>query len=311
MASASEISDGRGGSEFSSTRVFRYFADSSAEDENTIRASGLVPIRGAQHPRNPALFVKDVNARHEARTARQWIVTVEYVTAGGLTQLVKETNINPLVRRVIVEGKTVQVRRSGNRAYLLGTKTIGDWKDGKGASFPQQRTPVCTSAREIIEGRERIESQFAWEVTYNVDRIPFVLADYLETINKTPVQIRGLTLPKWTLLFGMFNHTDIQEQPIVAEIVQVYYGAKFALLYRKDTWVQPVTDRGYFELEEGTGNQIEMLTDDGKKPSAPLLLDGQGHKLAKPTEDKTVYRWYSDYPEVDFTSILAPLRVQG
>lgn len=305
-----EIPRGRDGGPFESTRVFRVTTNAASDGDQTVLASGLVPTRGLQHPTNAGLFVTDVKARQLDGTSRVWIVTVTYGRiASGIPQLAKETNINPLVQRVKVEGRSIVVKRAVEKSRFVYIGTLAEWEAAKlSQSIPTTPIPVLTSAREVMLGLERDYTEFFWEVTYNVDQIPFFMTDYMECINSAPVIIRGMSLPRWTLKFSGFTHSDLLEQQIVAEIYQYYYQIRFNLHYKKDGWIEPRRDAGHLELVNGTDKQAEILVD-GRKPAVPILLDGAGAVLANPTPETTQYSFWSDYEEKNMAAILAPLNI--
>lgn len=318
VVSVRELFNGRGGGVDDSTRMFRVICNSVNDDDQTIIGSGMVPQKGLSHPRNPTLFCTDVKPKQESRTAFHWLTTCTYgrVGSGGMPNLpAKEVSINPLVRRVNVEGKSVTTKRGVETSHLLFIGTMTEWNNGQpsGGLFDPGVTglpaePVMTSAYEPIEGQEIDDTEFVFEVTWNVEQIPFYLANLSNAINSDQVTIRGIQFPKWSLKFAGFQHSDLLEQELTQFVSQYYYRVQFNLHYRRQLWITPRIDRGFYKLDEGA--QVEILTNRGSRPGVPILLDGAGDVLADPTPETTEYLFYMDYPQRPFNQFLAPLNVQ-
>jgi hypothetical protein len=291
------------GTKSESTRVFRVTTNTPYDDEQSIYSSGMLPFYNSAHPRNTGLFARTFRADQE-NGAYIWKATVGYDNvASPLPQLATEFQPNPLLRRVKVRGKTVHSREAMTAAPLVYTGTIAAFANGTSGSMTTKESPLQSSSHEPFEGYEKDVDQFVWEVTWNVSTIPFWVTDYNNTMNSAPVQLLGLTLPKWSLKLRGFSHSDLLTEKVGVTSFN-YYQVQFELHYRKDLWFRGIADRGFYKLVGGKQQRIEL--DDGMTPVVPVPLDGAGGAISSPSLVNCVYRWYAPSPEKNFSQLPIP-----
>lgn len=308
VTSVRELSVGRSGgfdvTKSEATRVFRVTTNYAYDDEQSIFASGMLPLYNSVHPRNQFLFARTFRADQE-NGYYLWKATVGYDnTAAPLPQLAAELQPNPLLRRVKVRGKTVHAKEALTHAPYIDTTTVAAWNNGVGRTIVASADyPLQSSSHEAFEGYEKNVDQFVWEVTWNVNVIPFWVTDLSNSINNAPVQLLGLTLPSRTLMLRGFAHSDLLTERVGVSSVN-YYQVQFELHYKRDGWFLGIADRGFFKLVGGKQQRIEL--DDGRLPAVPVPLDGSGSPITSPTLASTVFRWYAPSPEKSFSQLPLP-----
>lgn len=153
-------------------------------------------------------------------------------------------------------------------AKLVQTRAVTSDKDGK---------PITTSAGEEFE--EPLEQDIAYAcfiATRNVASLDTWVADmanYINSVNKTPYRTLGQRC--WWC-------QDIAISDLILESGYAYYQEEWTIAMNLNTWDEEILDRGWKVLEGDAPNQklVNARDDKGNDLTAPVLLDGQGKKLA-------------------------------
>lgn len=308
-----KIGEGRGGglgaNETESEEIYLVQTNNPKDTEQTIFRSGMLPQYGFPHEDNPNIFARTFRAR-EHKGAYWWKATVGYDNRplGELPTFAKETQPIPWLRRVKVRGKSVHSKEALKHAPYIDTVTPVAWNNGTGRTIVASADfPLESSSHEAFEGFEKNIDQFVWEVTWNVQTIPFWVANLNNMINNAPVTLLGLTLPAHSLMVRGFAHSDLLEEQLGPYLKYRYYQITFDLHYRRDNWFLGIPDRGFYKIVGGA--QKEILLADGSKPVVPVPLDGNGAVLSSPTAATVLFRWYAPYGEASFSDLPIPASV--
>lgn len=291
---------------YATTRIFQVTCSLATDTIEEIRVSGMVPALWSQHPRNPNLRVKNVSLR-ESHGPKVHDVAVEYdneASIGTLPKLAEEFKPNPLERRLSVIGKSIHATEPLTKVWRFGAKTLSEFPALiASAPFPTKQEPFSNTATDAIEGQEKNADQFGWDVTWNRETIPFWLANLQNTINKEPILIRGLELPRWTCLFRDLSHSDQLVWRLTEETTPYYYfQIKFGIYFRKDTWLKVTPNVGFHQLKPG--GVKEIILDHLNVPvNQPVAIDQYGAKIHDITPENFVYVVDSPFPEASWASI--------
>jgi hypothetical protein len=189
-----------------------------------------------------------------------------------------EANPNPLLRPVRYRG-----------AKLVKTRAVTVDNTGK---------PITTSAKEEFD--EPLEEDVAYPIlvaTRNVLTLNNWLADLANFYNSVNSgAYRGETARKWWCI-------DIEVSDLINEQGYEYYQETWHLGWSHETWDEKILDRGW-KILEGEGaeqKQVNAKDSDGADLTAPILLDGSGHKLAVTADP--IYRTFKIRREVNWSSI--------
>lgn len=186
-----------------------------------------------------------------------------------------EAIANPLSRPVRYRGVKV-----------VATKAVTTDKDG---------VPITTSAKEEFD--EPLEQEICYAgfiATRNVstlDNWVSDLATYVNSVNSGTY--RTLPARNWWCM-------DIECSDLITESGYSYYQESWQIVMNLDKWDEQLLDRGWKILDED-GQQVNATDDAGADLTAPVLLDGSGHKLT--TGDDPVARTFRVKREVSWGGI--------
>jgi hypothetical protein len=308
VLSVTEIYTNRGGQtgdKDADIRTFQVITSDGRDNKYRILNSGMVPVRGSSHSTQSNLFCKNVDCQPDSsvKSPRHWIVKAEYDNQpfGALPNLSSALNINPLLRAVEIEGKSIIARAARTDGRLIATRRLSSWAGGTGLQIPQDLTPFENTAHEAFEGHEEDIHQWIIEVTINAETVPIWIADYQGSINRDSVTIRGYPkpFPRWSLMVKGFQHSKQLDEKLPNGAIVSYIQSKFSLHFKRGLWVVPVRNEGYYELVNN--EKLKAIRIAGSKPTAKVLLNENGTVMDNPTAENALYRFYADGPEADFS----------
>lgn len=273
VVEVSEVWQQRGGNyagiiDEDSTRHFRVRTNSTADTDETIMRSGMIPAYLDAHPNNASKTVRSISIRNRSESPLIWDVTVEYSNK-PLDQKDQETETNPLNRPLKC---TIEIE-------WLESFTIYD-RDGN---------VMRTSAEEPYEPirDDILVIKFACEK--NVETIPDWFLEK-PRVNSVAVELRGLTMPAGTAKLVQKSVGEV-ETVTVDEVEITFTTIKYEIQYRSGGWKHRQADAGYQALDDdGLSYEIVVSDKNGQqvRPTKPQFLDGEGHLLDTPIDPEEI-----------------------
>jgi hypothetical protein len=278
-------------------RMFDVVMTSGLDTKYTILKSGLVPLRGHSHHTEAHLTCKNTDTRPNPRanSPRHWLHKCEYDNQpyAPLPQLATAIEVNPLLRKVEIEGRSYIGRQARTLGALIATKTLADWNNGAGTTIPTDLSPLQSTAYEPFEGHEEDDPIWVVDVTLNAATVQDWVRTYQGAINKDAVEITGYSgvFPPRTLMLKDWSHSKRLSEKLPSGVVVDYFATRFGLHYKRRGWITPIRNEGYFKLVSGIQKLITIL---GARPSAKVLLDANGNVLTNPSASNSLYRFYAE-----------------
>jgi hypothetical protein len=273
VVSTQEIWDGRGGSDDVKTRtwerVYRVITDDPADDAPTAMAA--VPVSpGDAHPEDSLAFANSAQARQGA-TRLVWLVTISYTSE-------REYHPNPVNDPAVItwDGEPFQrplIRDKNGKAVL---NSAGDPFDPP--IMRDDNRPVVNVSKNVasVPGYVLNYRDVTNSDTFTVDGIP---------VTPGKGKIKWIPVSEWKQRNGFYYRTlNIQ------------------IHLNPDGWTFRPLDQGYREKDPNDATKRRHIRDDEKKPvSQPVLLDGQGKKLANPSVQNAVFLNFDGFGAAPFS----------
>ena len=258
-----------------------------------------IPAINSEHPARPGMYVSKYSVTQPKDAAKHTLdVTVEYSATGASTD---NTQDDP-------EGEPVA---TDNQVLEWG------WDDGTSSRELVQDingAPVVNSAHDPFDSVPEVETPaptFTKVVKFATARN---YAQYLCAVNANEVTIGSMTCPPNTLLCMVSEKMNIGD-----EVWPYTYTIR--LKYRTNVvkrggdtavgefgWCVAVVDAGMREIDDATGKLklIQVVSQETGEPAtvtAPELLDGHGHAVARSASGSPAEPWnlvFFPYKQVTF-----------
>lgn len=258
------------------TRTWKVKTSDKYDDQTVVVnhfASALGIVFLTPHPSNGFFTARKFDVKQESASPIAWRVNVVYSTE-PLTEDEDEPE-NPLDR-------PVKVSWSSELAQEFTTKD----KDGK---------PFINSAGDPFEPKERDDVRWIIKLTKNFDALPPWVANYVNKVNSSTLNVQGLSLAERTCKVQALDIGEIQVQNDIP-----YQEVSVELAYRPNTWDLDILDEGFNYIDGSTRKKAQV---NGEDASEPILLDGDGGILSSPDADNAVFLTFKMYEEADLNDL--------
>ena len=284
------------------TRVFRVETNDKADHAGIIETHGQIPKIGTPFPADYNARCVSVSPRSESFSPYIWLTTCVYRSKGKDEGSPPE--FDPTSDRAVIRWNTEVYQRVCHKAYW--STTTAEAADPRPPAAPA--TPeigVVNSAGDPFDPPVMIDDcRFGVTVTKNLSYVPVELLDYVNSINDDEVTIDNVDIGKRRLKVMSVavsdwkerNWTDYREVSVAFSVATVDH-------------IPQQLDQGFREKFDKTidGDRLSRRknidNEDGGHLNAPILLDGEGHKLDDPTLDNAVFVELGVYPEEDFDDL--------
>jgi hypothetical protein len=254
-------------------RLFRVYSDTPTETQLAVKTAVGIPPLGSAYPTDVTAFARRRSARRIDESRLVWEVTVAYDNSkpdpNPLLQPPKIRWSSSLVTQPVVRDLT-------GKACL---NSAGDYFDPPlEADFPR------------------------WTATiqFNTDFVPTWILSYSGAINSSPISIDGVAVDALHARIVSLEIGEVQEENEVS-FRQVTVGIECRRVGDQVFDLQPL-DQGFREKVEDELKDILIEDAEGnlQRPTAPVLLDGNGRMLSNPTPDNAVFLEFPICPRLNF-----------
>lgn len=256
------------------TAIYMIHTDSEYELWSTIRAA--LPLPGAAFADDSAALVTDRTGRRDEQSRFLWHAEVTY------KREVQDEVESPLDRPAKIRWTSALITKPVLRD-LNGDACVnsaGDYFDPPlEAEFPR----------------------WTANIQFNAASVPVSVLQYAGAINNAPVTIDGLAVDAERARVIALDISEVQEENGIE-----FRSVTLAVECRDaadDSFDTLALDQGY-RIKDGTDLKDILIEDeDGNKarPSAPVLLDGSGAKLADPSPGNAVFLEFEIPRRLDLT----------
>jgi len=137
------------------------------------------------------------------------------------------------------------------------------------------------------------------KIKSNHTSIPSWILLYMNAVNKSNCTIGGLGIAAKT---AKVNRIDVGERKKRGD--SVYYPLSVDIHIHRDGWRLEPLDQGLREVVSGATTLRRHIVDDkGEEITSPVLLDGEGAKLANPTQANAEFLDFQIYNELNFAAL--------
>lgn len=254
--------------------LYRVISDDPFESVQAVRA--VVPQRGTPYPSDPQAYAKKRSGSRASDTRLVWEVTVDYEFNKD------EPTSTPLE-------DPVKYRWSSG----IYTKAVIKDIDGEA---------IINSAGDYFDPPPEIEDvRWTVNIQANLSVVPVDILDYAGAINSGSYTVDGVPVEAGKSRIIGLDIGDVQERDDIR-----FRTVTIVIEFRKDGFKLEELDQGYRKKnDEDPPELVDILIEDEdgnrNRPSAPVLLDGEGEILENPTPETAVYMEFDVYPELDFT----------
>ena len=264
------------------TVEYQVYTDSKTQTRYDIMLAGVLPTLFQSHPDNPILTVRDIELSQDIADT-VWTAVISYSSEPFDKEDEEEEDVdNPTDRAARVRWTTTQF-----------TKPI--YKDING-------DPIVNSATDYFDPPVEIDaSRFSIVIEKNLSAVPSWVLNYANTINESPFNIQGLTIPAKTAKLSELAISELQREQTAGGTVD-FYSLTFRLeLATADEgdWTLRVLDQGLHQFDRAE-NKTPILID-GEPAKQPVLLDGNGLAITDPEPTDAVFLEFDGYVEKDFS----------
>jgi hypothetical protein len=245
---------------------------SKSDRENVVSGATGLPGYGDAHPAPIAApaYAKTINYQQIGNTPLGWHVEVTYTSE-------RNRGDDPSDDEILVSF-TSELYQEPVYQDIFGEAIINTAGD-----YFIDPSPTITKSDLIAQ------------IKANVSSVPTWVIGYQNAVNNSQVTIGGLAVPQGKAQIVRIDIGDRQKRnsttfyPMTTEVH----------ISRRGFRLHPL-NAGFRELND-SDEPVKILGPDGKAPTQPALLNEQGKKIAKPTEEDAIFLDFQVYPELDFS----------
>ena len=256
--------------------LYRVISDDPNELASAVRA--VIPLLGTPYPDDFRAYCTKRSGRRIDETRLVWEVTVDYEFK------IDEPQSTPLA-------EPVKFRWASG----IYTKAVIKDKDGNA---------IVNSAGDYFDPPPEIEDvRWTVNIQANLSSIPLAILSYAGAINSDPYTIDGVPVESGKSRIIGLDIGDVQEKDDIK-----FRTVTMVIEFREEGFKLSELDQGYRrKTTDDPPKLVDILIEDEEggrnRPSAPMLLDGNGEVLSDPTPETAVFMEFDVYPEFDFTTL--------
>lgn len=261
-------------------KLYRVISDNPAESAATVRSAGGIPALGAAYGADAGAFCRSRSARRIDDSRLVWEVTARFST------IENEEPADPLSREPKIRWTSQMILKPVIRD-LNGDACVnsaGDYFDPP----LEQEFP-----RWIVN------------IQWNATVVPTGILSYVGAINSGAIVIDGVAIAAERARVVGIDISEVQvENETAFRSITIGVEVRHA---DDDPFDVEALDQGYRIVDpEDPSKRVDILIEDedgnSNRPSAPVLLDGSGGKLADPDPDNAVFITFETVPRADLTT---------
>lgn len=255
------------------TQTYRVYSNTALESAINVRAA--LPLPGAPYPGDPKATVKSRSADRPDNSRLVWDCTVQYEFD---PEDPEDPEDNPL-------DEPIKFRWTAG----LYTKAVIKDRDDKA---------IVNSAGDYFDPPPEIE-EIRWSVNVqeNVASVPLAILTYANRVNQNSFTIDGVTVDAEAAKVIALDISEFKEKNDIG-----YRTVTYTIEFREEGWDLEMLDQGFRIKDAGELKDILVEDEDGNenRPSAPVLLNGDGGKLTDPTPENAEFLTFPVHKLLDF-----------
>lgn len=277
------------------SKTWRVKTNAASDDDYTVMADASAPKIGSSHPSHSNCRCVSRSCQPESRGQKQqWLFTAKYSTKFDIRE-------NPLDDPAKTEWSTETFQTP-----------VWETIDGKG---------IVNSAGDPFDPpAEKDDSRWTSITRKNVaTSVPAWMFAFQDAVNSDSFTVDGIGVGSGWAKISAIHLSEIQERNEVE-----YRVLTLTIHYRGEgdtgtgsygsgsgsdsimPWDLSILDAGFREIDDqgsGSGDVRNIKNANGEDVSAPVPLDGDGHKLDNPTMDNAVFLQFEIYRSRAFALI--------
>ena len=272
------------------------------DDATVIDKHPSCPKLGNSHPRDKDAKCVDVDIRQIPSSKLAWVVSVTYTDD-------RELEDDPLSEPAEITWDSEMFQAPFAFEYSFATPP----------TFT--RRAVVNSAGDPYDPQiEGDDMHLYVTVRKNVkDEVPSWLGTYKRSVNKAQFKLDGYTVGQYAaklmrvslskaIRYGSGGYSKYRVLEYSLGIDNTVY-VEAGTPYLGTGWTKVVLDAGFREISGTSGDRVNIKNEDGEDITAPVPLDGSGHKLDNPTMETARRRFHNIYLPQDYLVLPATISI--